>query len=37
MVLTGIPSEAIDRLGGVRILSEDGAILHDAFPPSLHR
>jgi hypothetical protein len=31
-ILTGIPEEAIDRLGGIRILDEDGRALHERLP-----
>ena len=37
MMLTGIPDESIDRLGGVRILSEEGETLHERIPSELHR
>jgi hypothetical protein len=36
IILTGIPDESIDRLGGVRILSENGAILHERIPTNVH-
>jgi hypothetical protein len=36
IILTGIPEEAIDRLGGVRILSENGEILHERIPTDAH-
>jgi hypothetical protein len=31
-ILTGIPEEAIERLGGVRIVDEDGRTLHERLP-----
>ena len=37
VTLTGIPDEMIDRLGGVRILSEDGEVLHERIPTEAHR
>jgi hypothetical protein len=37
IILTGIPDESIDRLGGVRILSENGETLHERIPTSVHR
>jgi hypothetical protein len=37
IILTGIPAEAIDRLGGVRILYENGEILHECLPTNAHR
>jgi hypothetical protein len=37
VILTGIPDESIDCLGGVRILSPDGEILHERVPTNLHR
>jgi hypothetical protein len=35
--LTGISDESIDRLGGVRILAENGKILHERVPTNVHR
>jgi hypothetical protein len=32
IILTGIPEEAIDRLGGIRIIDEDGRVLHERLP-----
>ncbi len=32
IVLTGIPNEAIERLGGVRIVTTDGEVLHERVP-----
>jgi hypothetical protein len=37
IILTGIPDESIDRLGGVRILSEDGEVLHERIPTEVRR
>lgn len=34
--LTGISDESIDRLGGVRIVSQNGDILHERIPTNLH-
>lgn len=36
IILTGIPEEAIDRLGGVRILSENGEIINERIPTDAH-
>ena len=32
IILTGLPEEAIERLGGVRIIGEDGEVLHERIP-----
>ncbi len=37
IILTGIPDDSIDRLGGVRILSENGEVLHESIPTSVQR
>jgi len=37
IILTGIPDESIDRLGGVRILSENGEILHECLATKVRR
>jgi hypothetical protein len=33
--LTGIPEEAIDRLGGIRIVTMNGEVLHERLPSSI--
>jgi hypothetical protein len=35
--LTGIPNEALERLGGVRIVTPDGDLLHERIPTSAGR
>jgi hypothetical protein len=35
--LTGLPEDAIAELGGIRILTEDGRVLHQQLPPDAPR
>ena len=35
ILLTGIPEEAIDRLGGIRIVTMNGEVLHERLPSSI--
>ncbi|HET6883901.1 MAG TPA: hypothetical protein VFI31_27350 [Pirellulales bacterium] len=35
--LTGIPGEAVERLGGVRIVATDGTVLHERIPAEVAR
>ena len=32
IILTGLPEEAIERLGGVRIVAENGEVLYERLP-----
>ena len=32
IILTGIPDEAVDRVGGVRIVTPDGRLLYERVP-----
>jgi hypothetical protein len=32
LTLTGVPDEAIDRLGGIRIKDEEGRVVHERLP-----
>lgn len=35
--LTGVPEEALERLGGVRIVATDGTVLHERIPTEAAR
>jgi hypothetical protein len=37
ILLTGIPEEAVARLGGVRIVTPEGRVLHERVPADTHR
>jgi hypothetical protein len=37
LLLTGVPHEAVDRLGGVRIVTPDGRLLHERAPAAAAR
>jgi hypothetical protein len=37
LLLTGIPDEALERLGGVRIVTPDGSLLHERIPAGAGR
>jgi hypothetical protein len=37
MVLTGIPEEAVARLGGVRVVTHEGQLLHERLPVAARR
>ena len=36
-ILTGVPDEVVDRLGGVRIVTPDGRLLHERIPAGAGR
>jgi hypothetical protein len=36
LLLTGIPSEAVSRLGGIRIVTPEGQVLHERVPAEAH-
>jgi hypothetical protein len=37
ILLTGIPEEAVDRLGGMRIVTPEGRLLHERTPAATGR